>query len=64
MYVTLKVEVEKCNGCKRCIWSCPDPNVLLYVQEEKQVAVNQHRCKGCGLCVTICPKKALALSDN
>ncbi|MEW6541908.1 MAG: 4Fe-4S binding protein [Bacillota bacterium] len=64
MYVTVKVEVEKCNGCKLCVLSCPDPNVLAYKQEEKHVVVNEHRCKGCGLCATVCPEEALTVSGN
>jgi Pyruvate/2-oxoacid:ferredoxin oxidoreductase delta subunit len=63
MYVAAKVEVEKCTGCKLCILSCPEPNVLRYLPETKQVAVNQQRCKGCGLCVTVCSKDALTVSS-
>ncbi len=64
MYVTVRVEVEKCSGCKLCIVSCPDPNVLAFIPEAKHVVVNEHRCKGCGLCATVCPEEALTVSGN
>lgn len=61
MYVVAKIEEEKCTGCKLCIFSCPDPNVLTFVRTSKKVAVNENRCKGCGLCVSTCPRDALAV---
>jgi Pyruvate/2-oxoacid:ferredoxin oxidoreductase delta subunit len=62
MYAVAKVDVEKCTGCKLCIYSCPDPNVLTLIKKAKKVKVNENRCKGCGLCVSTCPKEALAVS--
>lgn len=62
MYVSAKVTYEKCNGCKLCILTCPDPNVIRFKQEDKKVEVDENRCKGCGLCVTVCAKEALAIS--
>ncbi|MDW7650831.1 MAG: 4Fe-4S binding protein [Bacillota bacterium] len=61
MYVAARVNEEKCSGCKVCIFTCPDPNVIS-IDKEKKVTVDQARCKGCGLCVTACPKDALAVS--
>ena len=61
MYTTARVEHEKCNGCKLCITSCPDPNVLIF--KDKKVSVDEGRCKGCGLCATICNKKAIQMCD-
>lgn len=61
MYTTAKIDIDKCNGCKLCIMSCPDPNVIMY--KEKKVYVNESRCKGCGLCATVCNKKAITLRE-
>ncbi|MFZ5641698.1 MAG: 4Fe-4S binding protein [Bacillota bacterium] len=63
MYVAAKVTEEKCSGCKLCIFTCPDPNVIKFVKADKKVEVDENRCKGCGLCVTVCPKGALAVSS-
>ncbi|HSV55806.1 MAG TPA: 4Fe-4S binding protein, partial [Magnetospirillaceae bacterium] len=62
-YVSAEVDLEKCNGCKICILTCPDPNVIEYVQDSKKVGINAYRCKGCGLCVTACPREALSISS-
>lgn len=61
MYVSVKVSKEKCIGCKVCLSICPEPNVFLFIKEEKSVEVNEKRCKGCGLCVTVCSKQALSV---
>lgn len=61
MYAVAKVDAEKCTGCKLCILTCPDPNVLTFYKEVKKVSVNENRCKGCGLCAAACPKEALAV---
>lgn len=60
MYVKVRVDDEKCIGCKLCIFACPDPNVLWYT-DNKKISVNEGRCKGCGLCVANCPKNALSI---
>lgn len=61
MYVKVKVDEKKCIGCKRCILTCPDPNVLT-LNENKKVSADENRCKGCGLCAANCPKDALEIS--
>lgn len=62
MYSAARIEIEKCTGCKLCIFSCPDPNVLM-LNEKKKIMVNENRCKGCGLCAGVCPKKAITVKE-
>lgn len=62
MYVSARVDEEKCTGCKLCILTCPDPNVIAFSIKNKKVTVHEERCKGCGLCVEVCPKNALNVS--
>ena len=63
MYFAAKLEKEKCIGCKICIKSCPEPNVIEFIGECKIVRINEERCKGCGLCVSTCPKDALTVTQ-
>ncbi|MCD5407530.1 MAG: 4Fe-4S binding protein [Desulfotomaculum sp.] len=62
MYAAVKIADDKCIGCKLCISTCPDPNVLKFLKESKKIIVSDDRCKGCGLCVAICPKKAMSMA--
>ncbi|MBT9135677.1 MAG: NADH-quinone oxidoreductase subunit I [Firmicutes bacterium] len=64
MYVAIKLDKEKCIGCKMCIFVCPEANVIAFCPKSKKVEVNEARCKGCGLCVVACPKDALSLDNN
>lgn len=61
MYVSCRVDEKKCNGCKLCIWACPDPNVIVFHPDSKKISIHQTRCKGCGLCVAACRQKALEI---
>lgn len=65
MYVTAIVDKEKCIGCKLCIFTCPDPNVIKLIGKNgktAKVSIDEARCKGCGLCVEICPKEAMVIN--
>jgi len=61
MYFSAKVDDEKCMGCKICLVTCPDPNVISFIKSTKKAVVNPKRCKGCGLCAEVCPEIALVL---
>lgn len=61
MYVAAELAEEKCTGCKLCIFTCPDPNVIKFRADDQKVAVDENRCKGCGLCAEICPKGAITV---
>ncbi|MBA3051942.1 4Fe-4S binding protein [bacterium] len=61
MYFAAKVDKEKCNGCKACILSCPEPNVISFNKDEKKIDIDAKRCKNCELCVTGCPSKAIEI---
>ncbi len=61
MYGAVKVDEEKCNGCKVCVFACPNPNVLTLLKTKK-ITVNQDRCKACGLCASVCLKEALIIN--
>jgi len=61
MYFSAKIDEQKCTGCRLCLATCPDPNVIGFLKERKKALVNPKRCKGCGLCVTICKPEAISV---
>lgn len=56
----VKMDLEKCNGCKICLndLGCP---ALHYVADEKKVHVDYNNCVQCGLCADICRRGALSV---
>ena len=56
MYYVAEVINEECSkyNCKQCTLFCPEPNTLMYSEEEHHAYVNAERCKGCALCVYVC----------
>lgn len=61
MYFAAEIDQDKCTGCKLCIFSCPEPNAIIFKPEEKKVVIDTKRCKGCGLCIEVCKFKAAAI---
>ena len=56
--MTVWVDVDLCNGCKRCIKTCPYGAVEL----KDGKAQILERCTSCGACLQVCKQKAI-LSD-
>ena len=53
----MKVDLEKCIGCKKCIPFCPQGAIQV---EDKKAFIDQEECVECGICVRQieCPRKA------
>ena len=53
----MKVDLEKCIGCKKCIPFCPQGAIHV---EDKKAFIDQEECVECGICVRQieCPRKA------
>jgi electron transfer flavoprotein alpha subunit/NAD-dependent dihydropyrimidine dehydrogenase PreA subunit len=49
------VEVDLCNGCKRCLKACPYGAVEL--KDEKAMILE--RCTSCGACLEVCKQNAI-----
>lgn len=49
------VEVDLCNGCKRCLKTCPYAAVELTDGKARI----QDRCTSCGACLEVCKQKAI-----
>ncbi len=56
MYAVAHIDSEVCGKtkCRQCTMFCPEPNTILFDDENNVAYVSESRCKGCGLCVFIC----------
>lgn len=53
----LKVDVDKCIGCSKCVQICPTENIIM----KDNKAIGMDRCTVCYRCVNACPKQAITL---
>ena len=60
--VTLKLDVQKCNGCMMCIIVCPHEVFLL--KNKKAVITNKDQCMECGACAINCPEEAISVRSG
>jgi len=60
------VNIEKCNGCQKCIkeLACPAMNFTLSGKTKKGIMQITSSCFGCGLCQNICPTGAIEVMIN
>ncbi len=49
------VEFELCNGCKRCLKSCPYDAIAIRAEKAEIL----ERCTGCGVCIDVCRQEAI-----
>ena len=58
-----KFNLEKCNGCGRCMLSCNDGgHQAIEFDDFRNPKLNGKKCVGCHLCVLVCPQKAISSS--
>lgn len=55
--VTLKLNVNKCNGCGMCIVVCP--HAVFQIMNNKAEIVDRDACMECGACAQNCPVEAI-----
>ena len=53
----LKIDKNKCTGCRKCVNLCPMKNIRF----EEQKAVSGNRCTMCYRCINKCPAQAITL---
>jgi len=61
--IPVKVDQDKCIGCKFCIdfFNCPG---LVFDEEKKKAYIDERFCVQCGVCVNVCPHGAILGSNG
>ena len=59
--VEIKIDMEKCDGCRTCVDTCPVE--VFEIREGKSVAVNLDECLICRVCETKCPNSAIEVIE-
>ena len=60
--VTLRLDVERCIGCGRCVEVCP--HGVFTLADGKSVMADRDACMECGACARNCPVKALEVRSG
>jgi NAD-dependent dihydropyrimidine dehydrogenase PreA subunit len=56
---TLRLDEERCNGCKMCVIVCP--HSVFAVENRKAIITDRDACMECGACALNCPEDALTV---
>jgi NAD-dependent dihydropyrimidine dehydrogenase PreA subunit len=59
--VDVKVNSEKCDGCKTCVDTCPVG--VFEIQNEKSVPLKKTECLVCRACEAQCPNAAIEVIE-
>ncbi len=60
--VTLKLDQEKCNGCRMCTIVCPHD--VFEIKDRKSYIINRDSCMECGACAKNCPENAIQVKSG
>ncbi len=60
--VTLKLDVEKCNGCMMCTLVCP--HNVFEITNRKAFIANKDWCMECGACAKNCETEAITVKSG
>jgi len=59
---TLKLDVEKCNGCGMCVIVCP--HAVFAIEERRARITDIDLCMECGACAGNCPEDAIYVKSG
>ncbi len=57
-------ELDKCNGCGRCVISCNDGGHQAIRFDGRRPKLDGSKCVGCHLCRLVCPEDAIAIAKK
>ena len=60
--VTLKLNTDKCTGCRMCTTVCP--HGVFQMHDKKARIVNRDACMECGACKRNCPASAIDVREG
>ena len=58
---SLKVNLDRCQGCTTCMRSCPTGAIRI---RGGKAVVTDNKCVDCGQCMKICPHKAIYIQQD
>ncbi len=60
--VSLRLDEEKCNGCRMCLIVCP--HHVFEIENRKAVIRNKDLCMECGACALNCAPGAITVKSG
>lgn len=60
----LKTDLSKCEGCNKCIRSCPQILANQVIDTDNRISIDDNFCTGCGKCITSCSHHARFFNDD
>jgi len=57
----ISVDIEKCNGCGKCVSVCSDQSLELFEGKARHSGRGVFGCMACGLCMAVCPEDAIQI---
>ena len=59
------LDEEKCNGCGRCVKTCPIQILELWGKKARpNERYREHRCITCQNCMAVCPQDAIRIEGD
>ncbi|MFX1451249.1 MAG: 4Fe-4S binding protein [Promethearchaeota archaeon] len=62
MIVEVKIDYNKCQGCKECVKTCTF-GVLEWL-DDQPIVINPNKCAKCFECIEKCPSGAITIREQ
>lgn len=60
----IRVDLNKCVGCRRCVDVCPLDVFYFDLEARKSVLAYPECCQNCGQCYVNCPTRSIGMSNE